>query len=318
MKSHFSLYSYSIPVMGKEQAVICDLANARYTKIPKFLYEVFTDFRDQSITVLEQSYKDTQGTIVKYLNLLEERKIGLFTDTPECYNTINLDWRYAQEILWGVVDILDYKSYDCLDVMEQIINLNCTYIEIRFFGNYHVKDIEELLELTERSGIRCIDFVIPDTPQLDQTLKLYDKYMKVNSFLIYGSDREFQLEDKRIYSTKRKLQHDSAMENIPRDEFIITPEFFSESQKFNPFYNRKVCIDSYGKIKNCTTHTAHFGDVRVDRIAEVVKSDEFREMWYTCPDKIIDVRDWEFRYIWLNTHELRKIDEDLYEIKNGN
>ncbi len=126
------------------------------------------------------------------------------------------------------------------------------------------------------------------------------------------SEEDF-LEGKIFFKTDNLLE-DKFSKDVGIDEYIIYTDFFAESLHHNPYYNNKVCIDQYGYVKNCFQHQNDFGNILDKNLKEIVISDEFQELWFACNDKIIGIKDSPFRYIWLNTHQLRKIDENLYEI----
>ena len=63
------------------------------------------------------------------------------------------------------------------------------------------------------------------------------------------------------------------------DKLYISTPFYTESLRFNPFYNRKVCVAADGAIKNCLDHAASFGNVCTELIADVVSQAEFQRLW---------------------------------------
>jgi SPASM domain peptide maturase of grasp-with-spasm system len=71
---------------------------------------------------------------------------------------------------------------------------------------------------------------------------------------------------------------------------------FFENKLFNGCLNRKVGIDADGRIKNCPSMAASFGNVRDTRLADVVRQDRFQAQWSVTKDGIATCRGCELRY----------------------
>jgi SPASM domain peptide maturase of grasp-with-spasm system len=316
-EKYFRLYSCSLPVMGKDQSIVCNLHNAGYTIVPQFLAEILLEYPDLSIKELEDLYGDREGSILQYFNYLEEKQLGFFTVEPELFPRLELDWYSPERLKHGVVQIADLNRFNYGDIIHSLIETDCINIDIWFTGEVKAEAIESLLIPFNTSSVRSFDLYIPfsnhNTPE--KLAKLGNNALKAADMVVYGAPSKKKIRQDRIYYTPRKLNDNKkAFKNIPADKFIIYIEFFMESIKHNPFYNRKVCIDEHGFIKNCLTHKREFGNISSTELSSLPDNEEFTDLWYACNDKIEDVRDSPFRYIWLNTHELEKVDNQLYRM----
>jgi radical SAM protein with 4Fe4S-binding SPASM domain len=86
--------------------------------------------------------------------------------------------------------------------------------------------------------------------------------------------------------------------------FTINIDFFTEAQKHNTCLNRKVCIDIKGCIKNYLLSDKIYGNIRTDKISDVVNSPIFQYIWYINKDKISVCKDCEFRYMCLDCRQI--------------
>jgi SPASM domain peptide maturase of grasp-with-spasm system len=318
-KSHFKLYSCSVPVQGKEESIICNLHNAGYTVIPHFLCELFQDFGDLSIKELEGLYHDKDGSLLNYFNYLEEKQLGFYTDDPLAFPPLTLEWYTPERIKYGVVQIEDINRFDYAAIIRQLDELGCINIDLWFTRPFNMQALQELLELFNTTGIRSFDIYMPYTTivNTDALRQLSTACHKVADMVLYGAPTKKKISKDRIYFTPRKLDNSKkTFKNIPVDKYIIYIEFFMESIHHNPYYNRKVCIDKNGYFRNCLTHSVEFGHVNTRQLSQVIADKQFTDLWYACNDKIMGIRDSPFRYIWLNTHELEKVDTDTYRMLN--
>ncbi|WP_143304571.1 hypothetical protein [Chitinophaga vietnamensis] len=279
-----------------------------------------TEFKHSSIAELETIYGDTKNNIRRFLQALEEKKAGTFTRHPERYGVLDLHWRRAEKILTAVIEISDPARLDYADVLQQLDELRCKHIELRCFTALPLQWLQHLMETVVGTQFRTIDLLIPYGSGYGTVtaLKQFSRqFKKINHIVLYGTPRKIKHIQNCIFSTPQLLNNSKAFQHIGRDEYVMSVQFFCEAQQFNPYYNRKVCIDDRGEIKNCTSHTRSFGNAAERRIAEVADDPAFQELWHANNDRILEVMDSPFRYIWMNTHELEKIDDHYYSIKHA-
>lgn len=314
---HFRLYSCSVPVMGKEQSIICNLHNAGYTIIPQFLCEILQDYPDQSIAELQELYQDKDNSLLEYFDYLEEKQLGFYTLEPSLFPSLDLQWHTPERLKHAVIQIENLKRYDYSRLINELIATDCINIDLWFKNYTDSEAIESLIKPFNNSSLRSFDIYMPysnaTTPE--KLARLGQNCDKAADLVVFGAPSKKKIRKDRIYYTPRKLQDKKkAFKNIPLDKFIIYIEFFTESIRHNPYYNRKVCIDENGLIKNCLTHDREFGHINTTSLSSLPENNDFTDLWYACNDKILDIKDSPFRYIWLNTHDLKKIDNDLYRM----
>ncbi|RYF85074.1 MAG: hypothetical protein EOO00_14510 [Chitinophagaceae bacterium] len=315
--THFHLYSCSVPVMGKEEAIICNLHNAGYTTIPQFLCEALQEYPELSVRELQDLYNDKDNSLPEYFDYLQEKQLGFYTDEPGLFPSMELQWHTPERLKHAVIRIDDLHRLDYGRIIDELIATDCINIDL-WFTNYSNPDgIESLIKPFNNSSLRSFDIYMPysSTTTPEKLAQLGQNCHKAADLVVFSAPAKKKVRKDRIYFTPRKLRDKKkAFKNIPRDKFIIYIEFFTESIQHNPYYNRKVCIDEHGLIKNCLTHTKDFGHINSTRLATLPENNDFIELWYACNDKILDIQDSPFRYIWLNTHELQKVDKDLYRM----
>ncbi len=102
--------------------------------------------------------------------------------------------------------------------------------------------------------------------------------------------------------------------HFPKNKYIINIDFIVEAQQHNPYYNKKVCIDEFGNVKNCLLHEKTFGNINENKIIDIMSGGDFKKLWFASHDKIKGIMGNELRYNMLVTDPLQQIAEDEFEI----
>jgi SPASM domain peptide maturase of grasp-with-spasm system len=317
MKPYFNLFSFAVPVMGKEEAIIVNLYDSGITKIPLFLCELLQDFSDLNIAEQEKMYNDHTGNIRKYFDYLVSNDLGRYTDRSDEFPKIDLTWESHSELSSAAIEVNTLEGNRLEEVLHSLEELECRFLEIWFKGNS--RSFSKLISLLEKNNdapFRSVDLLTPyDAVDASALASYKERVHKLTDFIIYNAPSNKKDNARRIYLSKRNpLKNGRWYKELERDEYIIVQDFFCESQQHNPYYNRKVCIDADGNIKNCFSHQQSFGNTRNGELMNAVRSNEFRELWFACNDKVLEVKDSPYRYIWLNMHELEKTNDGYYRI----
>jgi SPASM domain peptide maturase of grasp-with-spasm system len=303
--------------MGKTGAIIVDLQKITCTTIPQFLCEILQDFENVDVPTLRSIYDDQESTIDKYFDHLVQKQLGFYTHEPERYPRMSMEWQAPERIKFAVLQIADFSRFNYRDTLQQLEELMCKNMEVWVNGPYTLKDLKEFLSFSRGSMLRSITLVLPYNNDLAirDYEELVSSFDKLGQIYLHKAPRRIKLADSRVFGIRKDLgNYKKSFPNIQRDEYLIFMEFLTESMKYNPYYNGKICIDSDGFIRNCLTHSRHFGNIRERQLSSVADDPLFREYWYVNNDKILDIKDSEYRYTWLNTHELEKVDDQYYRM----
>nr|WP_321247302.1 hypothetical protein [uncultured Psychroserpens sp.] len=315
IKKYFKLYSYNVPVQGDESAIIVSFQNSNYTEIPQFLCEILINFEGKEIKDIEKAYDDESNTILSYFKDLVKKEIGFFTDTPDNYPKIEFKWESPEMIKSAVIEIDSFEALNYEKLLKNLDELNCKHLEFWFSDKYTFNALKQLLINTEDSTLRSISIILPFKKNIDSFISLSDNTSKLTDIQVYNCPKRILLPEKNIYGIKDDIDKDFFKhKNYENDEYIIYVDFFSESIKYNPYYNKKVCIDKEGYIKNCLSHKNRFGNIKHDNLKEIIQTEDFQDLWFACNDKIEEFKGSPFRYIMFNSNELRKNENGLYNV----
>ncbi len=312
---YFTLYSDKIPVGGKDKSAVCDLERKRYTFIPNALHEILTRFQDRSVKELGALYKAPQR-IRSYFNFLEQEGHGFYTKEPERYPRIPLKWDRPEALIGAEIQVADRFEDHHLKALDELERTQCKHVEITALDPLPAEEIESLFTLFSGSGFRTIDLLLSfqASHPIDRTLRLKKLTPEFNILVFYDAPKRIGNTGDHIFWTPKGLDELKSREDPPFHRLILNKEFFLESLEHNPYYNRKVSIDEEGFVKNAMEQERNFGRIGEDALDKIIQREDFRELWFASNDKVEDVKDWELRYCWFNTHPMEKLENGNYRI----
>lgn len=317
---YFKLFSHNIPVKGKEKSAIYNLQRSDIKFIPNSLHDVLEKMEYQSIIDLRNEFsQEEQTTFDSYVDFLLSNDFGFITSDIEEYPKMPLDWRTPNTINTAVIEYdFNTSNYDLEDVFTQLDNFLCPHLEIRLKVR-NSNDIEIVSKLTEGLVFRSIGLIIA-----------YHESIKENIDNIFNGNEKFEYvvihncPEPGLYSEQFKDRVNYITENVydglhekhfPQDNYIVSVKYFSESQEYHTYYNKRVCIDWYGNIKNCLLHQNNFGNINDSLLKDVIADPDFKELWTVHPDRVIDYKEDELRYCKFYTQDLERVDDYYYKVK---
>lgn len=318
----FKLYSCCIPVKGSTQSVLCDIQRREYIQIPNSLFHILKEDQDKSFEGLVRKYGD-QETLKEYFDFLVDNELGFWTETPELFPDINTDWEHPSRITNAIIDVNERSNHNFRKIIAELEELGCYNLQIRYFKPTEGGELEAIMEMTLKSRLMAIDFVLPYSEQFE-SIWLEDfahKYPRVNQLVLYSSpiegDVNIYLEGTQnllacVVHTDLMIDSSSHCGVIDPHYFTIDLETFMEGQQFNTCLNKKVGIDVDGEIKNCPTLKASYGNLESTSITSAITKKEFRHLWDINKDQIEVCKDCEFRYICTDCRAFIVDEKDIY------
>ena len=312
----FKLFAHNIPVKGKDKGAIYDLQNQQITEIPNVLCSILSDLNSDSVQNIKQKYTPNSPELFEnYLNFLRQKGLGYDVSSLEDFPNLNLSWDSSSEINIAVIEH-DFEHYKLENVLLQLDDLLCRHLELRIdLPNKNLAHLEEILDFANDKVFKSITLLINyQSIGAEKTEHIYEMCKKIDLMVIHDSPWKMPHGN---YPHNILFIEDSLreMSKSMKEKYIVNMSYFTESQQFNPFYNRKICIDKVGNIKNSLNNPAHFGNVNTHKIKEVISSDSFQKLWHACPNKIIGLRDSALRYATFLTADLEEDTSGLFHIK---
>jgi SPASM domain peptide maturase of grasp-with-spasm system len=308
MNDYFILYSSNVVVDGKYRSAIYDLSKRQIYLIPLTFSKVIREFEKYSYEQVRENYSHQSDIFNSYISYLIDRNLGFISNDRVLFSKLNLEYQTPEIINTATVEYSFSFSLELL--VSQLNECNCK--NILLYIKSPIKSLEAIKHLLNKfsnSTLRTITLVF-DTLYLlpeDQLKELFEFHKKLYTLLICRAHRN---EIVNVYQNKVIYLIES-MTNIMKyelkDYLIINFDYFFESQRFNPYYNRKVSIDELGNIKNSIYKKKAFGNISDSNLYKIVSGGKFQKLWKRIPPQM---KDSEFRYCLYNPS--KKLEESRF------
>lgn len=307
-KEVIKLFTNCIPVQGASQSIICDLHRNTFDMITDDLYQILIQFDGKkSIEGIKKHYKNKYDEIIdEYFEFLLEKEYIFLTDQPEWYPKMKLKYEYPFEISNTILDRNLTSDYDMDKVFDELEDLHCKFLEMRFYDEISLQELEKHLNYVEEKqyitySIGCILPCSEETTK-ENLEKLMAEHPRISYFIISNSqENEFILPVRQamghIIYAKTAIENQKCCGVISPEYFTSNIKLFTESLQHNSCLHKKISIDTDGNIKNCPSMSQNFGNIKEVTLKEALQHKDFKKYWNLTKDKIQVCKDCEFRYI---------------------
>lgn len=316
----YSIYPHCFIVQGRDCNAIFNSQHADITFVSDDILELIKQFELKSIEELMDLYQDCLDDFKSIISFLLSKKILFIRRCEDVFQNINLEYISPEYITNMVVEYSEDYNFEKL--LEDIDTVLVKYLEIRLvsaLSDNAVNDILKFMYTINTLPVKSVQ-IISDYVNQAQLLELakLDNFNKVVNLIFYNSpiNRNSTINKKNIEYVKLDYESVRNYNNDFKKNLILDLAFFIEANNYNTYYNKRVCIDRNGNIKNCLKNEKIFGNINIDNLLDVIHRNDFQELWFVGPDKIIDVRDSALRYNMFITNNLLPIGDGLYRIDN--
>lgn len=266
-----------IKVDGYLRSCIYDLTRQQY-----FLFKKF------------DTLNELEGEILNFL-IDEDVVLQIPTVVKEQFKEIELE--YTNNQLIAVCQIYYFKYFD----LTNLTDLYCRDFVFIIEGEIQKKleIINQHLENLINLPINSVEIILQNCLVNDEILNsinnIVENFNFCKAYILESVFCDFNLK----LSTNVILRCNSLIQKEMND-FHINITAFTESQKFNLFYNQFLIIDDKGNIKNSLYNQYHFGSISEmnhTELKKIVFSTDFSYLM-TVPKNNINVcMDCEFKHM---------------------
>ena len=319
----FKLFANCVPVKGARRSMIYDLGRNEYCFIPNALYEILIRFEGKTISYVKDYYNENESIIDDYFNFLIDNEFIFWckNDDLSCFPSLNLFWDYPAIITNVIIQMYSKNKLDLNQIFIELSALGCKHYAIHFKNTTKINFIEKILKITKNYPLRSIDFYIPYSKEFDNInllKKICDDNFTVSKILVYRSSL-----NEYLYSVNKvsgniifTSQKDIFRKNISRSSFVVNTNTFTEAQKYNLFFNRKLIISSIGYVTNSISQKRVKWDFRNRSLLEIIQNEEYKQKWFVNKDLIKICRDCEYRYMCVDSRDPIRINESNWFYKD--
>lgn len=283
-----------IPVYGKKGCALYDLRHSCVRHLNDGAYYVLKLAGTMSCGQIAKAIRCRQADVTDLLHQAVEEGFGFFTLYPGRFADMPLHWYSSSHVQQAIVD-WSGRRYDLLRVIGQLDMLLCHGLEVRVeVGPHELPEVDRALDMTLSRTFRWIHLVINHGAH-GECERWLDSYPALGRITLYGAPAAGI--QKKGHKSIRYFPADmAALDRYDSRELVVNRRFFCESQTYNPYLNRRVCIDRDGEIRNAPSFPTAYGNVSQDDLTRVVLTPSFRELWNVNVDLMAGIRDSGFRY----------------------
>lgn len=299
----FMLYAHCVIVKGITRSTLSDLSKKKYHFIPNSLADLLEKYQGNTINeVLSNFSPNDHPTLISYFEFLCAHDLLLFDHSPSSFPGLDLTWDSPSLITNAIIDLASENSdINYYSIIEQLSDLGCKAVMLRFYKNFELSFLVELLNSYSWNRIRDIQLVIPYTT--DEPLfygQIYDSNLRISSILVHSApeNKVIYASEDRLYSVlfiQDKILNSSHCGVILPNYFSVNLDTYLEARSFNSCLNRKIGIDMEGNIKNCPAMTNVFGNVKTDRLLDAIRKEGFKTLGNIVKNELDDCKVCEFR-----------------------
>lgn len=300
---YFRIYACCVLVKGAKRSIICDLQRAKYVFIPNDLYENFKILKDTPLgLVLDQLEGESKKKIVDFFDYLQTNDWGFYTDSPQNFPDILLNWKSPYFITNAIIE-LGKRNNNWKKIVGQLEDLACQSLEVRMFEEISFSQMESFVSLLDSSSIKSLSAYVPyveHQAKLGWYKNICKKHYRISSLIVYNSpfnEQVFHKNGTAIIFTDQNVNFKTNCGLISDRYFTINMPLFTEAHHHNTCLNRKISIDTEGNIKNCPSMKESYGNIRDTTLQEALEKPGFKKYWNITKDQVEGCKDCEFRYI---------------------
>jgi len=318
----FKLFACCMVVKGSSCSIIYDLERSAFYDLPNDFLELLGMAKEMDVASIKKAYNNEQDPLIDaFFNRFVEKEIGFYTEDPASFPDIDFTWESPNFITNSIIELEGMEEFDFENVVSQLSSLACKAVQIRILAPLPNTESERIVRAFKGTRISHIELLIPYTPSTsnEDIYTLIALQPRVRRIMVYAASEEKviahenELFDKKIIYFKKDIRTTHG-EEIRIGRFMPNDLVFSEGLTYNSGLNRKVCIDRKGELKNYFSHKDSFGNVRMDKIRDVIEKSEFQEKWFLSNDKIEICKDCQYRYACISNTDIKKEGDKYYKI----
>lgn len=171
---------------------------------------------------------------------------------------------------------------------------NLSLIISEAFDDFFIENIFKKLSSTGLTDIIII-FDYSLCQDWNKLISEITKELRVTNIILFNSNlsKIDYIENVNIIYLKEGYEN----LNIRKINFNFNIEYLSEAKYFNPFFFKKIYINKNGLVFNYFGQKHNFGNIKNNKLEEIIKDENFLILWNTSKNKITGCRNCEYRLV---------------------
>ncbi|WP_454047549.1 grasp-with-spasm system SPASM domain peptide maturase [Chryseobacterium sp. Marseille-Q8038] len=303
------LYSVCLMTKGVKRSVIVDTQREEWYHIPNSLHTILLNYNNQKLEKLFGDFKGEEEILMEYLDFLYENDLIFYAESADCFPPLG-DYIESPSIIESAIIDFDSTSQN-LQHLEEIFSdlelLGCKNCQFRFFHSPSKAEIIKIVTLLGNSRITSLDFIIKydESYNVDFLIELTKQNLRIKSVFVHSTpfsrieiiNAEYFSYMGNVVFIMQEIKDETHCGKISPEYFTTNFRMFNESLKYNSCLYKKIGVDTNGNIKNCPTLASSFGNIKQDRLTEIVIKESFTDIWNINKNQLSVCKDCEYRNV---------------------
>jgi SPASM domain peptide maturase of grasp-with-spasm system len=315
-----TLYECCRIVGGNKRSLVCDIQRYSYHFLPNEVAKMLVETKGMTLESIKLKYNNEYDDIIQQnFDLLEQEELIFYTNTPEWFPEMSLEWEEPIRVTNSIIDINSQSILDFEKIWTQLSELGCEHIQLRVYDNITLEALETALSKIGTKRIISVEIIFPYDAELKEIdlINFVFRQPRIFSLILHSAPI-----NKNIYVSESEMGNIYFMQEIVTgtihcgkivsEIFAINVKNFTESLHHNSCLNRKISLDVEGNIKNCPSMSQSFGNIKDTTLQEALDHPDFKKYWNVTKDQIEVCKDCEFRYICTDCRGYIENPEDMY------
>jgi SPASM domain peptide maturase of grasp-with-spasm system len=309
-EKRFMLMADCIPIRGYGRGIIYDLGRSTYKFVPNSVIDFVGNANCKTQEEILSFYHADKEVALEYLKFLSENEFSVWIDEQlqSCFPSLDLNWDYPGEISNAIIDFAENIHYSVDDLLKSLENLGCKHLQLRSFSQKPIAFFDNLLENIVDSQFLSVEILTKfSNENMEVVRKLVKENKRLKSIIFHTAPANIieNVIDNyyfgNIAQTRQSITSALDCNNISRHYFTVSIPLFSESQKHNTYFNRKICIDGNGDFKSSSHFATSYGNVLTLSAEEAISAKGFKNLWDINKDMIDVCKECEFRHMCVDS-----------------
>lgn len=246
-------------VKGFSRGIVYDLNREKFNYIPLELVD-FIKFINGKTHLEVLSYSKLSKEIInEYLQFIVDNEYAFLIPEPlfSSFPTLNSNFDLPGSLDTVVLLLDNFVNFDLGYYLDKFTSNGCRSVILCVLTSFSNEQWEEVIETINFSNIRDVQIVCDYIDDKNNVILESIAYLPFvpSSFVIYNAPYQKVIKVNSIHDEKElSIGYYTCQDlsfkflNVDIDYFHVNVSNFTESRKYNLFFNRKLFIDNNGKM----------------------------------------------------------------------
>ena len=189
-----NFFAETIAVNGACRSIIYDIPRNKYYFIPNILFGIINKYNKKPKEKLFNDFPKEIETLNEYISFLEVNEVIFYTSSIEeskLFPKLNLQWDFPAKITNAILEIDKSSKYNLIEIVNQLIELNCYRIQIISFDSKSIEFWDNFFLKIIYSPIISVEIFTKYSysTDIDFYINLVEKHKRIKLLFLHSADK---------------------------------------------------------------------------------------------------------------------------------